>query len=183
MPSYVTKALQRFEHPTPSKPQHSPKIYTPPPYSAKDQTTLPPDTSPAISARQVKRLQQIVGTFLNYAPEVVSIMLVTLGTLSPEQSKATTNTLDHANQFVKYASTHSDATISYSISPMIITIHRHVSCLSDSDAFSPTGGIFYLSSLYQPSQFSHPISDVLKPVMAFTAEADLAAIYYNSQDA
>jgi hypothetical protein len=61
MPNYVTQLLQRFEQPMSSKPQHSPHIYTPPQHGAKVELTLPPVTSRALSAKQVERLQQIVG--------------------------------------------------------------------------------------------------------------------------
>jgi hypothetical protein len=50
-------------------------------------------------------------------------MLVTLGTLASRQTKATTKTLAHVTQFFDYGSTHPDATIRYSASPMIFTIH------------------------------------------------------------
>jgi hypothetical protein len=62
MPDCVTKALQRFEHPTLSKPQHVPHIYTPQQYGAMVQLTLPPDTYPALSTKQVERLQLVMGT-------------------------------------------------------------------------------------------------------------------------
>jgi hypothetical protein len=60
MPNYFTKALQRFDHQPPSTPQHAPHSYTPPQYGAKVQLTLLPDTSPALSAKQIERLQQII---------------------------------------------------------------------------------------------------------------------------
>jgi hypothetical protein len=65
-------------------------------------------------------------------------------------SKATTKTLAHVTQFLDYASTHPDATIRYSASPMILTIHRDASYFSESESRSRVGGIFYLSSPYHP---------------------------------
>jgi hypothetical protein len=189
MPNYVTKALQRFEHPSPTTPQHAPHSYTPPQYGAKVQLTLPPDTSPALSAKQVERLQQIVGTFLYYARAVDSTMLVTLGTLAAAQTKATTKTLAHVAQFLDYASTHPDATIRYSASPMILTIHSDASYLSESESRSRVGGIFYLSSPYHPDTpvatngAVHITSVIVKHVMASAAEAEFAGLFYNAQEA
>jgi hypothetical protein len=186
IPDYVTKALQQFEHPTPSKPKHAPHIYTPPQYGAKVQLTLPPDTSPALSAKQVKRLQHIVGPFLYYARAVDSTMLVTHGTLAAAQAKGTIKTLEHINNFLDYASTHFNATVRYSASPIILTIHRVASYLSESKARSRAGGIFYLNSPYQPDTHvptngAIQISSViLKHVMSSAAEAELAALFYSS---
>ena len=39
MPNYIEKALQRFEHPPPKSPQHSPHSWTKPNYGAKQQMT------------------------------------------------------------------------------------------------------------------------------------------------
>ena len=41
MPGYVEKALQRFTHPTPTKPQHAPHPWTPPDYGARVQYAEP----------------------------------------------------------------------------------------------------------------------------------------------
>ena len=48
MPKYATKALQRLQHPTPTKPQNAPYQYTPPQYGAKAQYTKAPNTSPLL---------------------------------------------------------------------------------------------------------------------------------------
>lgn len=45
MPGYISLALQLFQHPTPSRPQHSPHAWTPPAYGAHQQFVLP-DVNP-----------------------------------------------------------------------------------------------------------------------------------------
>jgi hypothetical protein len=189
MTNHVTKALQRFKHKPPSTPQHAPHSYTPPQYGAKVQLTLPPDTSPALSVNQIERLQQIIGPFLYYTCAVDSTMLVTLGTLADAKTKDTTKALAHVKQFLDNASTHPDATIHYSASPMILTIHIDASYRSESEARSRVGGIFYLSSTYQPDTSVatngaiHITSVIVKHVMASAAKAKLAGLFYNAQEA
>jgi hypothetical protein len=45
MPGYVTKALERFQHPPPKRPQHSPHDWQAPQYGVKTQLTDEADTS------------------------------------------------------------------------------------------------------------------------------------------
>jgi len=54
MPGYVEKALQRFQHTTPSKPQHAPHAWTPPHYGAKIQLTAPINSSANLDKEQTK---------------------------------------------------------------------------------------------------------------------------------
>jgi hypothetical protein len=50
MPGYIERALLRFAHPHPPKPQHSPHAWTKPNYGAKPQFTPPEDTSDELPA-------------------------------------------------------------------------------------------------------------------------------------
>jgi hypothetical protein len=92
-------------------------------------------------------------------------------------------------QFLDYASTHPDATIRYSSSPMILTIHSDASYLSELEVRSSVGGIFYLSSPYQPNApvatngAIHITSLIVKHVMASAAESKHAGLFQNSQEA
>ena len=43
MPGYVKKALQRFQHPTPTRPEKAPHIWIPPKYGAPVQYAQPED--------------------------------------------------------------------------------------------------------------------------------------------
>jgi hypothetical protein len=50
MPGYIARALQRFMHPTPPRPEHAPHDWTAPTYGARQQfTTI--DTSPAVDSK------------------------------------------------------------------------------------------------------------------------------------
>jgi Reverse transcriptase (RNA-dependent DNA polymerase) len=225
MPGYVQKALQRFEHHPPTKPQFAPHEAPIPQYGAKSQQTAELDTSPLLAPDRVRRLQQIVGTFLYYARAIDSTMLVALGSLAAAQSCATVNTEKHITQFLDYAATNPTAAVRFTASDMILTIQSDASYHSEPQARSRAGGIFYLSSTLDPSDVNHPklppingaihISDplplgtpapvidpvtnqittspingaihitsvIMKNVLSSVAEAEIAACYYNAQEA
>jgi hypothetical protein len=111
MPNYVTKALQRFKHPNTEFPQHAPHPPKTIQYGAKVQFTEEHDTSPPITPDRVKRLQKIVVTFLYYAMESESTMLVAIGTLASSQTTATVNMERMITHFLDYAVTNPEATV------------------------------------------------------------------------
>ena len=82
MPNYVTKALHKFQHPTPKCAQYEPHQWTRPNYSATKQLSTPLDNSPPIPEEQIRRIQQIIGTILYYARFVGWTMLPSLNTLA-----------------------------------------------------------------------------------------------------
>jgi hypothetical protein len=66
MPGYIERALQRFVHPPPSKPEHAPHDWTAPSYGSRQQfATI--DASPQVDAKDTKRIQEVLGTLLYYA--------------------------------------------------------------------------------------------------------------------
>ena len=62
MPHYVAKALKKFNHPTPVKPQHAPHKWTQPAYGKKVQYVKIPDYE-KLDKHGKRRIQSIVGTF------------------------------------------------------------------------------------------------------------------------
>ena len=193
MPEYINKALQRFAHPLPTRPQHSPHAWTKPQYGAVTQLTAPLDTSPALGKDRIKRLQQIVGVLLYYARAIDASMLVALGTIASTQSKATEMTERAAHQLLDYAATHPDATVRYTASDMVLHIHSDASYLSAPKAQSRAGGIFFLSSRTgTPTPDSapppangavHVNCNLLRVIVASATEAEFAALFFNAQDA
>ena len=97
-------------------------------------------------------------------------MLVALGDISANQSRATEKTKNEINWLLNYASTHPDAQITYRASDMILRVHSDASYLSVSRARSRVGGHFYLSSNSSPSENVtqnlngpvHSVSKILK---------------------
>ena len=63
---YVKNALHKYQHKGPAKPQHAPATEAPIAYGAKIQKATK-DTSPIISAEQIKKIQEIVGTIAWYS--------------------------------------------------------------------------------------------------------------------
>ena len=113
MKGYVEKALQRFTHETPKRPQHAPSGWDRPNYGATVQLTADEDTSAPLEKSGITRLQEIVGTFLYYARAVDSTMLVALSTLGSAQTKGTEKTMNAAVTLLNYAATHPNATVRY----------------------------------------------------------------------
>lgn len=87
MPGYIERALERFGHSAPNRPQHSPHAWTPQQYGSGTQQTTEPDKSSPLTPANVMRLQQIIGVLLYYARMVDNTMIVALGTLASAQAK------------------------------------------------------------------------------------------------
>jgi hypothetical protein len=193
MPGYVQRALDRFAHPTPDRPQHAPSPWTPPQYGVKVQVAPDDDASPLLDKKQITRLQEIIGVFLFYARMVDNTMLVALGDLASAQSKGTTATMIAANHLLNYAATHPEATILYRASDMILHIISDASYLSAPKARSRLAGYFFLSvntatppgEIEPPPPFNAPIlinATIIKSVVSSAAEAELGALFYNAKD-
>jgi len=185
MPGYVEKALQRFQHIAPTRPQHAPHAWIPPQYGVQTQMTAPIDTSPNLDKTQIKRLQQIIGVFLYYSRALDLTMLVALGTLAAAQAEGTQATVEACTQLVNYAATHPDATLRFHASKMILNIHSDASYLSESKARSRAGGYFYLTDDTEKPPINgaiHVHSSIMRSVLASATEAEVGALFYNAQD-
>ena len=140
MPNYVTKALHKFQHPTPKRAQYAPHQWTHTNYGSTKQLANPLDTSPPIPEVLKSRIQKIIGTFLYYARPVECTMLPALNTLAEQQSSPTKNTQSAITHFLDYAATNPSAIIQYKASYMIFYIDSDASYLSDPRARSRTRG-------------------------------------------
>jgi hypothetical protein len=189
MPGYVEKALHRFTHPTPIRPQHAPHPWIPPNYGATVQYATPDDISPLLDTTSTKRLQEVIGTFLFYGRAVDNTMLAALGTLATAQTCGTEQTMDNLVQLLDYAATHPNAKIRFHSSDMILYVHSDASYLSEPKARSRVGGYFYLGDTNQPSDIPNPNgpihveSRIMKNVMAAASEAEIGALFHNGQEA
>jgi hypothetical protein len=102
MPGYVTAALHKYQHPTPTTPQHAPHKWVQPKYGQATQSAHPIDESNPLTTTAIKQVQQIVGTLLYYARAVDSTMLVALNTIAAEQSKGTEQTAHAVIHLLNY---------------------------------------------------------------------------------
>ena len=185
MPGYIERALKRFNHPAPARPELSPHPWERPNYGAKSQLTPILDTSEPLTPKEKLHLQEVLGTLLYYARAVDSTILPALSELSTEQSKGTRKTLSKLKQLLDYCSTNPKATVRFRQSGMQLTIDSDASYLSVSKARSRAAGYFYLSARSNPilNGVIHVTCHVLKEVVSPAAEAELAALFYNSKEA
>ena len=143
MPVYVEQATHKFQHPTPTTVQDSPYPTTVKQYGVKVQLTDPTDTSTRLPTHEIKRLQQIIGTFLFYGRAVDPKLLTALSELSSAQATATEATKRACQQFLDYCASHPDGSIHYHTSNMILKLNSDSSSLNAVGARSRQGGHLY----------------------------------------
>jgi hypothetical protein len=132
-------------------------------------------TSPALSDKDVNRLQQLTGTLLYYARAVDLTLIMPINVLASEQSRATTVTADKVIKLLNYCNTHPETKIRYHASDMILHIHSDASYLSEKESKIRAGGFFYMgSSTNKDKKLTNGpiliISKVIKHVMSSAAE-------------
>ena len=185
VPGFTNRALHKYHHPAPKRPQHAPAKAAPIQYGAKVQTTTH-DTSPRISAEKIKHIQDVVGTFAWYARACDPTMAATLSSIATRQSKATTNLEAEVKQFLDYCHTHPNAGVRFVASDMILALHSDASYLSEPDSKSRAAGHFFLGRKHDEA-FDNgaimTISKVIKHVMSSASEAETAALFYNCKAA
>ena len=186
MPDYVTTALHKFQHPKPNKAQDSPYPANAKQYGVKVQLTDPIDTTARLPKHEIKRIQQIIGTFLFYGRAVDPTLLTALSELSSAQATATDATKRACNQFLDYCATHPTSTIRYHASDMVLKLHSDSSYLNALGARSRQGGHFYLGNKSGPDILNGAIlhlAAIMKMVLSSAAEAEFGALFHNTKEA
>lgn len=92
MNKYIDTLLLKYNHPKPRKLQHAPHKHRNIIYGTKEQLLPDENTSPPLDKAGIKQIQGIVGFLLYYARAVDNKLLVTLSTISSQQTTATQNT-------------------------------------------------------------------------------------------
>ena len=134
MLGYIKKNLQEYEHTMPKRVQRCPYSPEPKKFGSEAQAPLPPDDSPKLDAKGIKRIQQIVGSILYYAHAVDMTVLAALGTIAINQTKATQRTRDQSIQLLDHLASNQDAKVRFHASDMIMIIHSDALYLSESRA-------------------------------------------------
>jgi hypothetical protein len=189
MPGYIERALQRFKHSPPPRPQHSPHEWQRPDYGAKTQYAPAPDSSPALDCADTKRVQEVLGTLLFYARAVDSTMLAAIGTLASQQASGTQHTMRGITHLLNYCASHPDAVVRFVASDMILHVESDASYLSEPKARSRAAGYYYLSNMpTTPPSATTPqptangainiLCQILREVVSSAAEAELAALFH-----
>ena len=187
MPGYIKKKLQEYEHVMPKKLQTCPYSPEPKRFGTEAQAPLPPDSSPKLDKKGIKRVQQIVGSILYYARAVDMTVLMALSSIAVEQTRATEKTMNRCTHLLDYLAGHSDAKVRFHASDMILNIHSDASYLSEAKARSRACGHFFLGWMPQNSEpirlngAFHVSTTILRFVVASAAEAELGALYHNCQ--
>jgi hypothetical protein len=182
MPGYIKAALHKYQHPAPIRPEHAPHTWNPPVYCAKTQYVEDENNSPALSTKDVNKLQQLKGTLLYYARSVYPTLIMPINVLASEQTKATSETADKVIKLLNYCTTHPDTKIRSHVSGMILYIHSDASYISERQAKSRAGGFFYMGrNANTANKLTNGailiISTVLKHVMSSAAEAEIGAVF------
>ncbi len=99
MLNYVPKALMRFQHQAPNKPQHQLFPHIKPNYRVKAQYMEDTVTSALLPNKDKKFIQEVISTFLFYARCINSTMLAALGTIATQQANPTQNMMKRCNNF------------------------------------------------------------------------------------
>jgi hypothetical protein len=183
MLGYINKALVRFYHTPPDKPQHQPHPHMVPTYGATIQYAKHIDQSPAAIKADQKYIMQVVGVLLYYARAVNSTLLVALSSLASAQVAPTEHTMSLVKCLLDYVATQPKAILMYEKSDMILAIHSDTSYLSKASARSRVRGHFFCSEESEKPRNNsavHNISKILKAIMSSTAKAELGALYINA---
>ena len=184
MPGYITSALQEFKHPPPTQPVYGPSKVDPVDYGAKIQY-VKEDTSPPLTAKQIKFIQQVTGKLLFYARAIDPTMLHALNEIAMNTVKGTQRTMAATKHLLNYVATNPDAVLRYQKSDMILHVDSDAAYLVCPEARSRAGGYHYLNNK-QGTIINTPIyvlAKVIKNVMASAAEAEIGALFMNEQEA
>ncbi len=171
----------------PKKLQTCPYSPEPKKFGTEAQTALPPDSSPKLDTKGIKRVQKIVGSILYYARTVDMTVLMALSSIAVEQTKATEKTMARCTQLLDYLSGHADSKVRFHASDMILNIHLDASYLLEAKARSRTCRLFFMGWMPQdgePIQLNgafHVSTTILCFVAASAAKAELGALYHNCQ--
>jgi hypothetical protein len=186
MPGYIDRVLNRF-CPDGIRGAASPQLYTPPIYgSSAPQIVSEPDTSPACTADEILRLQQIIGCLLYYARALDYTELTAVCALSSAQARPTQNVLADANRLLAYASDHRDSQLVFKACDMILHTHSDGSHLSRLHSTSVSGGLHFLGNRDDPMAINgaiHVDSVQIPVVTASAAETEYASLFMNGQQA
>ena len=139
MDGYITKALLKYGHPSPKKPQLSPHKHREAIYGAKEQLAPEDDTTPPLNSQGTKRVQGIVGSLLYYPRAVNNKLLVGLSAIGLQQASATQRTNEAINQILNYCATYPSDGIIYCSRDMVLCAHSDTGFHNDSKGHIRSG--------------------------------------------
>ena len=187
MPNYIKKALLKFQHKPPTRPQHAPMRWTKPDYGKKRQYVEAIPKSTLLDKKETRVIQSKCGTFLYYGRAVDPIILVALNEIAGDQSKPTKRTSEQLAWLMDYLVTYPNATLRFHAGTMQLKVESDASYLSVKGAKSRIGGHFYLDAHYDVVKSTNsPIlteCSTIRNVVCSAAEAECGALFHNCQKA
>ena len=168
MPGYIPKALTKYQHPHSKTPQHPPYKSTPMQYGTKVKR-VEEDNSPPLTKKEIKRVQDIVGTLLYHRRALDPTLLAALSTIASRQAHSTKALQTACHQLLDYVATHPNAGIHFHASDIILAVHTDASYLSKPGGKSRAAGHFYLTNR-NDEDFNNgailTLSSIIKHVMS-----------------
>ena len=122
MPNYVTKSLQKFQHPTPSRSQYAHHQWTRLNYGATNQLENTMDASLPIPEEQKHMIQKIVITLLYYDFNLDCTMLQQLKTISDQQAHPNHNAEADITHLLDFVDTNPTSIVQFKASDMLLHI-------------------------------------------------------------
>jgi hypothetical protein len=185
MPGYVPRALKRFDHPPPLRPQHAPHKWQAPIYGSRvPQTATAASKAEPLEKDGTTRIQQISGTFLYYS-NVDYCILPALNEISSEQSAPTTDTEDSSNWLMDYLHTYPNAVLRFYASDMILKTTVDAAYLVLPKARSRASAHYHLgwSDHDQVNGAIDVLCKTIKNVVSSASEAETGGIYQGGRHA
>jgi hypothetical protein len=133
-------------------------------------------------------LKKMSHEFNNYARAVDPTLILPANVLASEHTHATTSTADKMIKLLNYCATHPEAKLGYHASDMILNIYSDASYLSEWEAKSIAGVLFYMgSNIDIQNRLTNGsiliISTILKHVMSSASEAEIGSVFLNAKEA
>ena len=188
MPGYVKKALKKFNHKPPKRPEHAPHDWTDPIYGQQtQQRSTQESTAPLLPYDERKRVKAIIETFLYKGLGIDSTILVTLNEIGGQQSTATTDSEKKCVKLMDYLHTHPSAVVRFHASDMILYVESDAAYLVLPQALSCVGSILYLSNATSGrpplNRAIQVICKTLQNVVSSAAEVETGGIFIGGQQA
>jgi hypothetical protein len=186
MPGYVTRALKKFDHPAPLRPQHAPHQWSAPIYgSHKPQVPTPDSKAQPLDKQGTTQVQAINGTFMYYGRACDPCILPALNEIASEQASPTTDTIARTTMLMDYLHMYPHGVPRYYASDMILKITSDAAYLVQPKTRSRAAAHYHLG--WRNSKRTNGPVDILckkiKNVVSSAAEAETGSIYMGGKHA
>lgn len=184
MKNCVKRAPLQFQHPAPSKPQHSLSPFTLSTRGSKVQMVTAENTAPMTPA-QKQWLQQITGKFPCLARSVDGTTMHALNDLATKINTDTQTTAKALKHFLDCCATHPHPTKVCRAGDMTLNVHLDAAHLVPSEARSRASGLHHPSNA-KGAKLNGSVAAmarIVSNVCSGAAEAEIAALFMNATHA